>query len=157
MKRILACACTLALSLGMLAVCAPLAASAASPFAFNGSMSEETLLQYCSRAVTFEGLCGEGGDENMLIKEDIRMLQRTGAKLVSRAALFAWNSTTAEQVQKHYAYAEKTAAMVHEADPEIILEAFVAEIVRKSYVENISIPAWVFEAFGTRGKPQFPV
>lgn len=60
MKRILACACTLALSLGMLAVCAPLAASAASPFAFNGSMSEETLLQYCSRAVTFEGLCGEG-------------------------------------------------------------------------------------------------
>lgn len=38
--------------------------------------------------------------------------------------------------------------MVHEADPEIILEAFVAEIVRKSYVENISIPAWVFEAFG---------
>lgn len=34
------------------------------------------------------------------IKEDIRMLQRTGAKLVSRAALFAWNSTTAEQVQK---------------------------------------------------------
>lgn len=148
MKRLLACACTLALSLGMLAVCAPLAASAASPFAFNGSMSEETLLQYCSRAVTFEGLCGEGGDENMLIKEDIRMLQRTGAKLVSRAALFAWNSTTAEQVQKHYAYAEKTAAMVHEADPEIILEAFVAEIVRKSYVENISIPAWVFEAFG---------
>ncbi|MBQ4152986.1 MAG: hypothetical protein IJD11_01400, partial [Oscillospiraceae bacterium] len=124
------------------------ASAATSPFYFKNTMSEQTLKNYLSRAVTFQGLCGEGNEQNMLIDEDIRMIQRTGAKFISRAALFAWNSTAPEHVKNHYAYAEKMAKKVHDADPEIILQAFVAEIVRKSYVDKIEIPAWVFEAFG---------
>ncbi|MHB1452682.1 MAG: hypothetical protein ACYCYM_01835 [Saccharofermentanales bacterium] len=123
------------------------AVSAASTFYFKDSMDEATLNNYLARSVTFEGLCGEGGDTNFLIDEDIRMLQRTGVKFVSRAALFAWNSVNAGQVESHYTYAKQTAAKVHAADPEIILQAFVAEIVRKAYVNNLKVPAWVFEAF----------
>lgn len=125
-----------------------LSASAASSFSFQGSMSETVLKNYLSRAVTFQGLCGEGGEENMLFDEDLRMLLRTGAKFVSRAALFAWTSTSVDQVEKHFSYAEKMAKKVHDADSEIILQAFVAEIVRKSYVDKIAVPDWVFRAFG---------
>ncbi|MHB8962403.1 MAG: hypothetical protein ACYC5K_04540 [Saccharofermentanales bacterium] len=122
--------------------------SAASAFYFKDSMGEATLNNYLARSVTFEGLCGEGGDTNFIIDEDIRMLLRTGTKFVSRAALFAWTSVSAAQVEEHFAYAKQTAAKVHAADPEIILQAFVAEIVRKVYVNNLKVPAWVFEAFG---------
>lgn len=124
------------------------AVSATSAFYFKNSMDEVTLNNYLARSVTFEGLCGEGGDTNFLIDEDIRMLQRTGVKFVSRAALFAWNSVNAGQVESHYTYAKQMADKVHAADSEIILQAFVAEIVRKGYVNNLKVPAWVFEAFG---------
>lgn len=123
-------------------------AQSASQFSFNGSMSEQVLKNYLSRAVTLQGFCGEGADENLLFYEDLRMVRRTGAKFVSRAALFAWTSLSADDVEKHYAYAEKMAKEAHKADPEIILQGFVAEIVRKSYVDKIKIPDWVFEAFG---------
>lgn len=143
------------MGLGILLTAAPLgtaspslSASAASSFSFQNSMSETVLKNYLSRAVTFQGLCGEGGDENMLFDEDLRMILRTGAKFVSRAALFAWTSTSVDQVGKHFLYAEKMAKKVHAADSEIILQAFVAEIVRKSYVDKIAIPDWVFQAFG---------
>ncbi len=117
-------------------------------FDFNGTMQESVLHSFLNRAVTFQGLCGEGPRSNFLIKEDIRFLLRTGTKFVSRAAMFAWNSTLPEHVDFHFEEAEKLAAMVHARDPQIILQAFVAEIVRKSYVDKISIPSWVFEAFG---------
>ncbi|MBQ8752573.1 MAG: hypothetical protein IJZ13_05670 [Clostridia bacterium] len=129
------------------------ASAAKSDFYFaNGQMSEEVLNNYLSRAVTYMGLCAEGnlGLNNLGIEEDIRFLLRTGTKFVSRAALFAWACTSASEVEKHYEYAKINAAKVHAADPEIILQGFVAEIVRKGYVNNIPIPAWVFEAFGEK-------
>lgn len=102
------------MGLGILLTAAPLgtaspslSASAASSFSFQNSMSETVLKNYLFRAVTFQGLCGEGGDENMLFDEDLRMILRTGAKFVSRAALFAWTSTSVDQVGKHFLYAEK--------------------------------------------------
>lgn len=124
------------------------AAAVQTQFDFNGNMQESVLHSFLNRAVTFQGLCGEGPRSNLLIKEDIRFLLRTGTKFVSRAAMFAWNSTLPEHVGFHFEEAEKLAAMVHAKDPQIILQAFVAEIVRKSYVDKISIPSWVFEAFG---------
>ncbi|MBQ8753226.1 MAG: hypothetical protein IJZ13_09000 [Clostridia bacterium] len=127
------------------------ASAADSDFYFaNGQMSEQVLRNYLSRAVTYMGLCAEGnrGLNNLGIEEDIRFLLRTGTKFVSRAALFAWACTSASEVEKHYEYAEINAKKVHAADPEIILQAFTAEIVHKGVVNNMEIPAWVFEAFG---------
>ncbi len=129
------------------------ASAAKSDFHFdNGQMSEAVLNNYLSRAVTYMGLCAEGGKtlNNPTIDEDIRFLLRTGTKFVSRAALFAWTCLSASEMEQHFKYAEQNAAKVHAADPEIILQGFVAEIVRREYVNDVKIPAWVFEAFGEK-------
>ncbi len=118
-------------------------------FTFNGTMSEAVLRRYLSRAVSGLGICAEQKDD-LILEENIRFLRRTGAKFVSRAAVFAWTCTSAAQVETHFSLAKAHAKTIHDADPEIILQAFAAEIVRRSYVDSIAIPNWVFEAFGEK-------
>lgn len=133
---------------GIASMTTTVSAASASDFDFdNGRMSEQVLRNYLSRAVTGMAITA-GGGENLLIDENIRFLLRTGTKFVSRAALFAWDGLNAKQVEEHFQLADTNAKKVHVADPEIILQAFVAEIVRRSYINDIAIPAWVFEAFG---------
>ena len=118
-------------------------------FTFNGTMSEAVLRRYLSRAVSGLGICAEQKDD-LILEENIRFLRRTGTKFVSRAAVFAWTCTSAAQVETHLSLAKAHAKTIHDADPEIILQAFAAEIVRRAYVDSIAIPDWVFEAFGEK-------
>lgn len=128
---------------------APKASAASSGFTFNGSMSKEVLRNYASRAVTFQGLCAEGLLDNPILDEDLRMIKRTGAKFIGRAAFYSWSGNlSAAQIEEHFALAEKNAKKAHEADPELILQAGVFEIVYEGAVNNLKIPSWVFEAFG---------
>lgn len=115
------------------------------PFYFNGSMSEAVLRRYASRAVTHQMLC----IDDPIFEEDMRMILNIGAKYIGRAAHFSWmGHMSEEQVEEHYKKAKENACKVHEADPEIILQAGVFEIIYRKTVENQKIPAWVFEAFG---------
>ena len=117
-------------------------------FTFNGSMSEDALRSYASRAVTLAGLCAEGLSEDPIFEEDLRMVQRTGAKYIGRAAYYSWSGNmSAAQIEQHYAIAAKKAELVHKADPDIILQAGVFEIMYKETVNNTAIPSWVFQAF----------
>lgn len=127
----------------------PAQVSSASGFYFRDTMSETVLRQYVSRAVTLSGLCSVGVEEDPIFEEDTRMLVRTGAKYIGRAAYYSWSGDlgTAE-IEKHYAVAKASAAKVHQADPEIILQAGIFEIIYKGTVNNTKIPASVFEAFG---------
>lgn len=119
------------------------------PFYFNGSMSEAVLKTYMSRAVSFEGFCAEGTmDNDLLFDESMRMITRTGAKFISRAAIFGWTCTNNDMMEKHFALAEKNAKKAHAIDPELILQGFVSECLYKKLADNTPIPAWVFEAFG---------
>ena len=115
----------------------------------NGSMTKEVLRNYCSRAVTCAGFCAEGLSEDPIFEEDLRMLRRIGAKYIGRAAYYSWsgNMSTA-QIEQHYAAAKAKAELAHKADPEMILQAGVFEIIYKGTVNNTAIPKWVFEAFG---------
>ncbi|MHB8962404.1 MAG: hypothetical protein ACYC5K_04545 [Saccharofermentanales bacterium] len=123
--------------------------SAASSFYFRDTMSESVLRQYVSRAVTLSGLCSVGIEEDPIIEEDIRMLLRTGAKYIGRAAYYSWSGELNDrEIERHYALAKDAAAQVHAADPEIILQAGVFEIIYKGTVNNTKIPVWVFKAFG---------
>ena len=116
-----------------------------SPFYFDGSMTESVLRRYLSRAVTHQMLCI--GDP--LFEEDLRMVRNVGAKFIGRAAHFSWMGNLSEQqVEEHYREAAKNADLVHQADPEIILQAGVFEIIYRGTVESQQIPAWVFEDFG---------
>ncbi|MHB8962454.1 MAG: hypothetical protein ACYC5K_04800 [Saccharofermentanales bacterium] len=117
-------------------------------YAFQDTMSEETLRNYLLRSVSALGFCAEGANENLIFDEDLRMVQNIGAKFISRAALFAWTVQNAELVEPHFELARNAAAKVHDMDPEIILCAFVAEIVHRNCVEGTPVPSWVFEDFG---------
>ncbi len=120
-----------------------------SVFAFDGSMSEETLRAYCSRAVSFAGFCVENCDPDPIFEEDLRMVLRTGAKYIGRAAYYSWGGNmSAEQIGTHYRLAEERAAEAHRADPELILQAGVFEIVYRGTAEATPVPAYAFEAFG---------
>ena len=121
--------------------------SANKSFTFNGSMSKEVLRNYASRAVT-SWIVLEGNTPDPIFEEDLRMHRRIGAKYIGRAASFSWSGNmNKSMVDEHFRLAKEIAAKVHAADPEMILQGGVFEIVYKQTVESTPIPAWVFQAF----------
>jgi len=110
-------------------------------------MSRGTLERFLSRSVTHAGLCHtERERSTRRLEEDIRMLTSAGAKFVGRASL-AW--TPPRNDEAHFRAVERSAAKALEADPEIILQACVFEIVTVD-AARIPVPAWVFREFGLK-------
>lgn len=126
---------------------------------FQGSITEEVLHNYLSRSIHYCGLTAgspEGGSP--CFEDDLRVILKTGAKYISRAA-FAWDVPEDDDV--HFEQARQRAAKIHKADPEIVLEADIFETVYSAKapeaaqrdfstngVENIKVPAFAFEEFG---------
>jgi len=113
-------------------------------FQFDGSISREVLNNYLSRAVTH---CGIGMDNNLrsaTVADDLRMLKREGAKFIGRAT-YTWGETDEAQ---HFKMAAQRAGMAHAVDPDFILQACVFECIKKSFVDTVPVPAWVFADFG---------
>ena len=112
---------------------------------FDGTISREVLENYLSRAVTHVGLCSTSADPTTeTFEDDLRMLLNIGAKFVGRTA-FVWDLPKNDN--QHFREVKDAAAKVHQADPEIILQACVFEAVFPG-VNRIRIPDWVFEEFG---------
>jgi len=120
-------------------------------FAFDGSISEEVLRNYLSRSMTVAdglnsssyGSNGTGGTPEFVMG-NIRMILNTGVKYVGRAGCNWSPSPTAiadlVNVKSYIDYA-------HRIDPDIVFEACIFECIGQE-VNQIAIPAWVFEAFG---------
>lgn len=116
---------------------------------FHESVPRDVLDSYLSRAVTHQGLCaGFPEGATPYFDDDLRMLKSMGAKFIGRSA-YAWG--TPDDDNKHFRQTEERAGSVHKADPQIILQAAIFEVVDTN-VATISIPAWVFEEFEL--KPQ---
>jgi hypothetical protein len=113
-------------------------------YRFDGAMSEEVLRSYLSRSMTVMYLLTGQGD----LDDNIRMLKECGVKFAGRA-LYNWGREQGGEsaLPKKLAQAKENAAKIHAADPEIILQACVFEIVSED-VNNLPIPASVFEALG---------
>ena len=109
-------------------------------FKFDATISREVLENYLSRSVSMEGLLNGRGD----LKDNIRMLKGEGAKYIGRA-LCLWGAE--RDFTNSIEQARKEIPEVLAADPDMILEACVFEIVGQR-VSMISIPGWVFTAFG---------
>jgi len=107
---------------------------------FDKTISREVLENYLSRSITMEGLLNGRGD----LKDNIRMLNRIGAKYVGRA-LCLWNAEN--DFSNNVARAREAVPQVLAADPEMVLEACVFETVSPK-VDQIAIPDRVFSAFG---------
>lgn len=107
---------------------------------FDGSISREVLENYLSRAITMEGLLNGRGD----LEDNIRMLKSIGAKLIGRS-LCLWGGEAS--LLRNLERAKQQAPQVHAADPDMVLQACIFEIVT-TQVDQVPVPAWVFAAFG---------
>src|SRR5260221_10383868 len=109
-------------------------------YQFDRTISREVLENYLSRSISMEGLLNGRGD----LKDNIRMLEGEGAKYIGRA-LCLWGAE--RDFTNSVERARKEIPLVLAADPEMVLEACVFEIVGQR-VSQIPIPDWVFTAFG---------
>ncbi len=109
-------------------------------YRFDGKISPEVLRSYLSRAITSQELLTEKGN----LDDNIRMLKSSGAKFIGRA-VFVWGHEA--QLPSRLELARKNAPKIHQADPDIILQACVFEIVSRE-VEQLAVPDWAFKALG---------
>jgi len=116
------------------------AASQERDYTFKGSISRQVLENYLSRAITVSDLFLGEGD----LDDNIRMLTNMGAKFAGRT-VFVWAGES--RLPAILSDIPNDAAKVHAADPEMILQAGIFEIITTD-VENLPIPGWVFQEFG---------
>jgi hypothetical protein len=107
---------------------------------FNKTMSRKVLENYLSRSISMEGMLNGRGD----LDDDIRMLKDAGAKYIGRS-LCLWGGEA--NLLSNLERARQQVPKVHAADPEMILEACVFEIV-STQVEQVPVPDWAFTALG---------
>ncbi|MCQ2142539.1 MAG: hypothetical protein MJY56_00565 [Bacteroidales bacterium] len=116
----------------------------------DGIMSEEVLCNYLSRAMSHASFCASKitGGKYSGINDDERMVLNVGAKFIGRA-LGVWGTEQyfKSSYQIYFDYAKEKIDRMHSKDPDIIFQAAIFEIV-STRVNDIPIPAWVFEAFG---------
>lgn len=127
----------------LLALCLQITAggapAATNRFTFDGKMSREVLEDYLSRSITMEGLLNGRGDLN----DNVRMLKSMGAKFIGRSlCLWGGEATLLNNLRR----AKEQLPVVHAADPDMILQACIFEIVT-TQVDQVPVPGWVFVAF----------
>ncbi len=106
---------------------------------FQDSISEPVLKKYLERAVSAAFLV-----HSKTLGDDVRAIVNLGVKFLGRASgIWEPDSDDIEHFEKSRCLAEK----VHQADPEIILQACLFEAVY-FYENNFTIPSYVLEAFG---------
>ena len=108
-------------------------------FTFDGNLTRDVLENYLSRCVTASGLI-----DSETLDDDLRAIQRLGVKMIGRASGI-WYMI--DDDEEHFRKSKALADRVHAQDPEIILQSCVFEWVVKR-MEEVRIPAYVFEAFG---------
>lgn len=109
-------------------------------FKFDGTISREVLEDYLSRAITMEGLLNGRGD----LEDNIRMLKSIGAKFIGRS-LCLWGGEA--NLLRNLQRAGRQCPKVHAADPEMVLQACIFEIVT-TQVEQVPVPQWALVALG---------
>lgn len=115
-------------------------ASHARHYQFDRTISREVLENYLARSISMEGVFNGRGD----LEDDIRMLRGMGAKYIGRSlCLWGAEANFLANVERAKTQVPKLLA----ADPEMILEACVFEIVG-TRVDQIAVPDWVFADMG---------
>ena len=121
-------------------------ANAGIDYDFENTISELVLNNYLDRAVTCEMFTSKtsGLGRGQIARNNIRMFLNTGVKYVSRA-YGSFNPSRYTLLNK--AYDKSIFDYAHSLDSDIIFEAGIYEAISTA-VNGISIPKWVFDAFG---------
>ena len=115
-------------------------AAAARDCRFDTTISEPVLKNYLSRSITaLDLLTGKGNFD-----DNLRMLASTGAKFAGRT-VYLWGHEA--ELPKRLELARQNAPKVHRADPDMVLQACIFEIVSQQ-VERLPVPDWAFKALG---------
>lgn len=106
-----------------------------------GSIQDlDQLYSILSRPVTMAN-----AHHSPVVDDDIRMLQRVRPTFIGRSA-YVWETKTDDEA--HFATAKRWADRIHtEVDSDIVLQASIFEAIYPE-VNEIPIPAWVFEDMG---------
>jgi pimeloyl-ACP methyl ester carboxylesterase len=116
--------------------------SAAKPrdYTFDKTLSRPVLENYLARAISVEGILNGRGD----LDDNVRMLKDTGAKFIGRA-ICLWGGEAS--LLKNLERAKEQMPKLHKADPDLVVQACVFEIVT-TQVEQVPVPEWAFKALG---------
>jgi hypothetical protein len=109
-------------------------------YKFDATISREVLENYLSRAISVEGILNGRGDPG----DNVRMLKETGAKFIGRA-ICLWGGEG--DLPKNLERAKAQLPRLHEADPDMVVQACIFEIVT-TQVGRVPVPGWAFEALG---------
>lgn len=116
---------------------------------FQGSMPDNVLRSYLSRAITMAefatGIQFYNDSEIPKRVDDERMLINIGAKFIGRA-VYRWGKEDDVLNPEFFSSAQLHIQKMHQTDPEMIFQAAIFEIIT-SKVNEVPIPDWVFEAF----------
>jgi len=118
-------------------------------YEFDGSISREVLDNYLDRSITMGYFLVPGtpeGYEFPYRQDDIRMIKNIGAKFIGRA-IYRWGGESKLNDPAFLAYAKGLIDTLHAYDPEIVFQGCLFEQVSRD-VNNLRIPAWVFQDFG---------
>ena len=116
----------------------PASALASRDYHFDGPIPRPVLENYLDRSITMEGMLHGRSD----IDDDLRMLKSMGAKFIGRGICF-WSgeATFLKKMEQVRANMPK----VHAADPDMIVQACIFEIVSQQ-VDQVPVPDWAFKA-----------
>lgn len=123
-----------------LAVVLSPAGLSAQDYRFDRTISPEVLKNYLARSITMLDLLTEQGD----LADNLRMLKSTGAKFAGRT-VYLWGHEA--EFPRRLELAKKNVPKIHQADPDLVLQACIFEIVSRG-VEQIAVPEWAFTALG---------
>ena len=128
-------------------------------YSFDGSVSREVLENYLSRSVTLTEFLVDSAYSitanvfNSDKTDDIRMIKNIGAKFIGRA-ISRWMMEDHLADPDFWIVPQKTAKTIHDADPEVILQAAIFEAV-SPLVNMVKIPEWVFKEFDMSVEDRF--
>jgi hypothetical protein len=116
-----------------------LSASRGEDFLFDGSISRPVLENYLDRSISFTELLHDDptqarNSRGVDPRDNMRLILSSKAKFVGRA-LMLWGRE--QNLSNFLAQAKPYADQVHQADPELVLQAAAFEIVTKG-VETIT-------------------
>ena len=112
-------------------------------------ISRSVLENYLSRAITLTELLEKADLANDGAfpgkEDDLRLIRNIGAKFIGRA-IYRWGREDMLNNPEFLGEAKRIVHKIHETDPDVVLQAALFEIVTTK-VNEIRVPAWVFEAY----------